>query len=1410
MKRLLLLTAFVIVSIMAYSQNAWINEIHYDNPSTDVDEIIEVVIENASSYTLSDFSISLYNGTDGETYSTITLDQYIFGEIIDGFSIYYYNYTSNGFSIQNGDPDGLALAYQGTLIDGQFLSYEGVFTATNGPAAGETSSDIGVAEPGNAGESLQLTGNGIIFGNFTWADPAGATPGMANNAQTFGTIAPDPEPDNHVTGFNVAEITWYSLSLQWNDAAGTNLPSGYLVKFSTTSASDIIAPMDGTAEADNDSVQNIAHGTETTTFYTLESSKYHYFKIWPYSNSGVDIDYKLDGAVPEAEGSTLEEPEFINHETFESGDFGSWTTWSAASDKDWTVTNALQGAIGTDWSAQINGYQENELSNDWLISPLLELSYYENNKLCFYTQWKYGSSMDELSLKYSADYSGGDPTSATWTEIPFTKPSTSEIWQFSDTINLTAITNSDVHLAFHYLSSGAPRRWNVDEIQILGSEIQEIDVLSPETGDEWLTGYAYDITWTSGLSTDVVDILYSLDASAPSPVWIILAEDVPAENGAYTWNIPEDQPTSADYQIKIEDQDNPITGYSGVFTVANPPYTPAIVINEIMYNPPESIGADEYFEFIELYNNDPETVNLLGFSLTGNIQYTFSSEILLQPGEYLVIASDPDSVSQYYGITAVEGPYTGLLLNTSDGMIELHNSDGFLVDEVDYGVTAPWPETPNGTGPSMELLAPSLDNTNPDNWEGSYTLGGTPGEINSIITEVEGIVISEIFYNPPGENHENIEFIEVYNSNAEAVNLGGCHFTKGIDFIFPAVTLGSGDYLVITKDLNTFISVFGLPAYEWQGGDLSNSADTLEIQDILGNIIDYVPYSSELPWDTIAAGHGPSLELLAPNINNEIPENWFASETFNTVLNSADTVWCSPYDGFLNDPPVAAFEASQTTIYVSEAVTFTSTSTGYPDFFAWSFPGGSPDTSNEEVPHITYHIPGTYDVSLYVSGIFGEDTEVKTDFITVLPLPDPPIADFEADNTIIFVGETVNFTDLSQNNPTAWEWYFMNGSPESSTVQNPQNILYEQPGKFEVVLQARNVAGEDVMVKDKYITVLDTTAYNMIITEIMYNPPETDTDSLEFIEIYNAGNEPVKLEGYYFYGIDFVFPEFEFLPGDFLIIASDAEAMMNTFGVNAFAFDGGFLDNNGELIEFYTPNGTLIDQVEYDDMEPWPEQADGNGPSLVLCDLQLDNSLPESWSASVDFAAVNSNNDTIWASPGASCGNVPVPVAAFTADPLSGTPGLIVAFEDLSANNPESWVWDFPGGNPESSTLQNPIVQYSEAGDFDVSLTVQNHWGSDSHTETAYIHISVGMNENDYNTVIVAPNPSHSGYFKIILNKEESCEYTVRSAAGAIVAKNTFNQKQHILDLSHLNDGIYILTIQNNKEIINNIKLIKN
>jgi len=157
----------------------FINELHYDNASTDQNEAVEIA--GAANTDLSGWSLVLYNGAGGASYATLPLSGFI-PDLCGGFGA--VNVPAAG--LQNGSPDGVALVNgAGTVI--QFLSYEGAFAATNGPASGMTSIDIGVSEDGTgpATSSLALTGTGSTYQAFTWSAAATASFGACNTGQTF-------------------------------------------------------------------------------------------------------------------------------------------------------------------------------------------------------------------------------------------------------------------------------------------------------------------------------------------------------------------------------------------------------------------------------------------------------------------------------------------------------------------------------------------------------------------------------------------------------------------------------------------------------------------------------------------------------------------------------------------------------------------------------------------------------------------------------------------------------------------------------------------------------------------------------------------------------------------------------------------------------------------------------------------------------------------------------------------------------------------------------------------------------------------------------------------------------------------------------------------------------------------------
>jgi predicted extracellular nuclease len=160
----------------------FINEIHYDNTGTDTGEAIEIA--GPAGTDLTGWSLVRYNGNGGAEYGTDALAGTI-PDLGGGYGVVDVTYPTNG--LQNGAPDGVALVDAGSNVV-QFLSYEGSFTASDGPANGMASTDIGVSESSGTavGDSLQLAGSGTVYEDFTWAGPVLSSFGSFNTGQTFG------------------------------------------------------------------------------------------------------------------------------------------------------------------------------------------------------------------------------------------------------------------------------------------------------------------------------------------------------------------------------------------------------------------------------------------------------------------------------------------------------------------------------------------------------------------------------------------------------------------------------------------------------------------------------------------------------------------------------------------------------------------------------------------------------------------------------------------------------------------------------------------------------------------------------------------------------------------------------------------------------------------------------------------------------------------------------------------------------------------------------------------------------------------------------------------------------------------------------------------------------------------------
>ena len=150
----------------------------------------------------------------------------------------------------------------------------------------------------------------------------------------------------------------------------------------------------------------------------------------------------------------------------------------------------------------------------------------------------------------------------------------------------------------------------------------------------------------------------------------------------------------------------------------------------------------------------------------------------------------------------------------------------------------------------------------------------------------------------------------------------------------------------------------------------------------------------------------------------------------------------------------------------------------------------------------------------------------------------------------------------------------------------------------------------------------------LVISKIHYHPQDwwsIDGDHLEFIEITNNGDAEVDLTGIYFreLGLTYQFPNGSHLAGrQAVVICSDSLLFSEYYHVTPFGQYMRKLDNKSENLVLADAWGNIIDQVHYSDSEPWPTEADGNGPFLQLKDLDSDNNLAENWTISYDLTGI--------------------------------------------------------------------------------------------------------------------------------------------------------------------------------------------
>ena len=289
-----------------------------------------------------------------------------------------------------------------------------------------------------------------------------------------GAAEPDPEPSNYPTDFYYLGVGT-DIILTWTDATGAQLPHKYLVLASTD---NITVPTDGIPVADGILAKNVPYGTQVAEFTGLQGGTTYHFAIFPYTNSGSNIDYKTDSNYPIVTATT-EEIYTLLFEDFDE-DLGVFTAYDMYGDQGWH-----QGSYQGTTYAVCNGYanQTYNENEDWLISPAISSNGYQDAILSFRTAMKFDG--DPLQVKVSVDYDGqSEPTDFDWVDITdaFDFSTGNYEWVESGEVDIWGILDGyalgypDFYVAFVYKSSSeSASSWEIDYVKVVSYGAEAVE-----------------------------------------------------------------------------------------------------------------------------------------------------------------------------------------------------------------------------------------------------------------------------------------------------------------------------------------------------------------------------------------------------------------------------------------------------------------------------------------------------------------------------------------------------------------------------------------------------------------------------------------------------------------------------------------------------------------------------------------------------------------------------------------------------------------------------------------------------------------------------------------------------------------------------------------------------------------------
>ncbi len=388
----------------------------------------------------------------------------------------------------------------------------------------------------------------------------------------------------------------------------------------------------------------------------------------------------------------------------------------------------------------------------------------------------------------------------------------------------------------------------------------------------------------------------------------------------------------------------------------------------------------------------------------------------------------------------------------------------------------------------------------------------------------------------------------------------------------------------------------------------------------------------------------------------------------------------------VNSPPVAVIGANQTIGCPGAVIQFNGSSLGgLATSYSWSFPGGTPSTSTQQNPTVTYAANGTYSVSLTVANQFGNNTTTEQNFITISNA---------GEETFFFEGfEGANFaatgwTVENPDNSITWELFTVGGTLQGTRAARVNHFNYQATGQRDGLISPIIDLSQNSDIK--------------LTFEHAHRRFSADyRDSLIIFASTNGGTTwPFRL-----------FAAAENGQGTFA-----TGSILNQNFVPASAADwcfGGSVGATCFTIDLSNFDGATNFRLKF---ETW----NGYGNNTYIDNIQLIGKCTESLAAP-PTAAFNSNKTTI-------------------------CQGESIVFTDASTGNPTSVAWTFQGGIP--STSSNPVQQvtFNTPGTYTITLTATNAWGSNSTTQTIVVNANPQTPTITQNGNTLIANPSGLSY----------------------------------------------------------------